>query len=214
MDSEREVIYLAALLHDIGKFFQRADPNGVKHSSLLSGNIKNLEGSISPKHWKTGLYTHKHVLWTAQAIENLQKHFSPYLDLAEGWSYDKLLRVSAAHHAPSKENILESLIQKADHYSSGIDRDKQEGMGWKDAAEEADEKWDSFKRTRMRSVFEAISLTKNNQINTSNYKKKLPLKAISTGNDFFPIDVNSEIDNIDYKKLIYIRKLSTFRNLR
>ena len=37
---------------------------------------------------------------------------------------------------PSADNMLERIIQKADHYSSGIDRDKQEGTGWKDAAEE------------------------------------------------------------------------------
>lgn len=88
MENIRGEIYLAALLHDIGKFYQRADSNGAGSSKLLSDEIKNLEGSISPKHWKTGQYTHKHVLWTAQAIANMQPHLSPYLKLGDEWSYD------------------------------------------------------------------------------------------------------------------------------
>lgn len=199
MNTTREQIYLAGLLHDIGKFYQRSDPNGASNSKILSQEIKNLEGSISPKHWQTGRYTHKHVLWTAQAIENLQQHFAPYLQMAEGWTYDKLLRISAAHHAPSNDP-LERIVQKADHYSSGIDRDQKEGTGWKDAAEESDEKWDSFKRTRMRSVFEAVSLS-GKWIESKDYKKKLPLNAISTGADFFPVDTNVPADEADYQKL-------------
>lgn len=198
MNTTREQIYLAALLHDIGKFYQRADKHGAASSTLLSQNIKNLEGSISPKHWQTGRYTHKHVLWTAQAIENLQQHFAPFLPLAEGWTYDRLLRVSAAHHAPL--DLFERIIQKADHYSSGVDRDMQEGSGWKDAAEEADEKWDQFKRARMRSVFEAVSLN-GKWMKPKDYKKKLPLHAISTGADFFPADTNLPADEADYQKL-------------
>lgn len=199
MNSEREVMYLAALLHDIGKFYQRADPSSSRQSKLLNQNIKNLEGSISPKHWQSGKYTHKHVLWTAQAIENMQQHFGFYLKLTNGWTYDKLLRLSAAHHAPDAGNLLERIIQKADHYSSGIDRDKQEGTGWKDAAEEADEKWDSFKRTRMRSVFEGISLTQKWK-EPRDYRKKLPLEAVSTGENFFPIDT-AQADEANYEQL-------------
>ena len=199
MNTTREQVYLAALLHDIGKFYQRADENGAASSTLLSQDIKNLEGSISPKHWQLGRYTHKHVLWTAQAIKNLQQHFAPYLQLAEGLTFDKLLRVSASHHAPSNDP-LEQIIQKADHYSSGIDRDKQEGSGWKDAAEESDDKWDSFKRTRMRSVFEGVSLT-GKWIEPAAYKTKLPLNTISTGADFFPVNTDVPADEANFQKL-------------
>lgn len=199
-DSTREVVYLAALLHDIGKFFQRADKNGSSKSELLSQEIKDLEGSISPKHWKSGFYTHKHVLWTGQFFENLQQHFTNYLKLDGDWTYDKLLRLSAAHHAPHTNNLLECIIQKADHFSSGIDRDKQGGTGWKDAAEEADNNWDAFKRTRMRSIFEGVSLNENWK-DVTEYKKKLPLKAISTGKDFFPKNSDSDIEPVDYKLL-------------
>lgn len=198
MNTEREIIYLAALMHDIGKFFQRADPSSASRSILLSQKIKDLEGSISPKHWKTGAYTHKHVLWTAQAFENITQHLSPYLSSVNEWNVDRLLRTSAAHHAPG--NLLERIVQKADHYSSGVDRDINGGTGWKDAAEEADEKWDNFKRTRMRSVFEGITLN-NTQKSDIIYKSKLPLKILSTDTDFFPINTDIQADEVDYKDL-------------
>jgi len=200
MASEKEIVYLAALLHDIGKFYQRADPNGAGKSTLLSADIKNLEPSIAPKHWQSQKYTHKHVLWTAQFFENMQKHFNQYLKLEDGWTYDKLLRLSATHHNPTTGNLLERIIQKADHYSSGIDRDIKDGEGWKDAAEEADSNWDAFKRTRMRSVFEGVSL-KEDWPKANAYRKKLPLVAISTDDNYFPIDTGTEESKTDYSLL-------------
>jgi HD superfamily phosphohydrolase YqeK len=35
MASTRDIVYLAALLHDIGKFWQRADGSGVKTSEEI-----------------------------------------------------------------------------------------------------------------------------------------------------------------------------------
>lgn len=188
MSNKKTIIYLAALLHDIGKFFQRADPDGASLSKLLSPEIKSLEGSISPQHWESGQYTHKHVLWTAQAMKNLQNHLAPYLKLESDWTYDKLLRLTAAHHAPSND-LLERILQKANHYSSGIDRDQQNGTGWKDAAEEVEQNWDRFKLTRMQSVFNGISLTKKWGLQMSS-SKKLRLMTMSIGEDFFPIEAD------------------------
>ena len=45
MEKEREIVYLAALLHDIGKFYQRADEGGVAKSVFLS-NINKNEGTF------------------------------------------------------------------------------------------------------------------------------------------------------------------------
>ncbi|MES2648152.1 MAG: type III-A CRISPR-associated protein Cas10/Csm1 [Bacteroidota bacterium] len=199
MANSREIIYLAALLHDIGKFYQRTDPNNASKSGLLSEKVKQLEASISPLHWQSKQHAHKHVLWTAQFFENLEQHFTKYLKHEGNWTYDKLLRLSAAHHAPAADNLLERIIQKADHYSSGVDRDVQGGPGWKDAEEETDQNWVSLKETRMRSVFEGISLKGNKKL--ADYAKKLPLKPISVDPGFFPIEAESQTDDVDYKRL-------------
>lgn len=198
MRNENGLIYLAALLHDIGKFYQRADSNGAGTSSELSAEIKALEPHISPKHWETQKYTHKHVLWTAQFYHNQETYFKKNIEFNEGISFDKLLRMSASHHNPAPDSLNELIIQKADHYSSGVDRDKKDGSGWKDAEEEADNRWDAFKRTRMRSIFEDISINKSNK---TEFKKKLPLTAISTTEDYFPVDAGINAINEDYKSL-------------
>lgn len=214
MKDKEQIIYLVALMHDIGKFYQRADINRASKSTILSQKIKNLEGNISPKHYKTQLYTHKHVLWTAQFFENFESSFNRYINFdSDDWSYDKLLRLSAAHHSPVKDNLLECIIQKADHYSSGIDRDKNEGMGWKDAAEELDNNWDAFKRTRMRSVFEGVSLT-NEWPEMNAYKKELPLREINLDESFFPVEIGSEESETDYQKLWnnFENELKLFQN--
>jgi len=46
MEKIREHIYLAALLHDIGKFYQRADTGSVSTSKKLNEKVKKIEGKI------------------------------------------------------------------------------------------------------------------------------------------------------------------------
>ena len=49
-DPMRDQIYLAALLHDIGKFYQRADTGAVKSSLFLKDEVKKLESMICPQY--------------------------------------------------------------------------------------------------------------------------------------------------------------------
>ena len=55
MENTREHIYLAALLHDIGKFYQRADTGSVQNSKYLKGHCKD-ESSFCPEY--KGRYSH------------------------------------------------------------------------------------------------------------------------------------------------------------
>ncbi|MDX2246574.1 MAG: type III-A CRISPR-associated protein Cas10/Csm1 [Bacteroidia bacterium] len=144
--NERYRVYLAALLHDIGKFYQRADEGHSKKSDFLLPEVKNLEDQICPLHASQNYRTHKHVLWTAQFFVDHESTFREVFPPQPG--EQSLLQLAAAHHYPSTE--LEKLIQKADWLSSGVDRTKDEGD--KDAEEE--HKWDDFKKIRMRSVME------------------------------------------------------------
>lgn len=178
MNDIRNQIYLAGLLHDIGKFYQRADEFGASKSKILSEPIKKLETAICPVY--NGLYSHKHVLWTAQFFEDYESHLKQYISFSSDFSYDKLLRLASAHHKPL--SFLEKILQKADHYSSGADRSTNT-LAWKDSEEEDDKKWDSFKRIQMRSVFETISLSGKDK---DNYEVKLPVSEIKLDKSFFP----------------------------
>ncbi|MFU8844324.1 MAG: type III-A CRISPR-associated protein Cas10/Csm1, partial [Bacteroidales bacterium] len=176
----REKIYLAALLHDKGKFYQRADDNGAARSKELDTSVKKLEDVICTKS-KDGFYTHKHVLWTAQFIEDIG------ID-KKNQSADSVLRLASYHHNPSTLN--EAIIQLADHLSSGMDRTKAEGQ----EDEKASKNWDHFKKVRMKSVFDILFKEKQKE-----YSYDLPVQSLSFLKELFPQKEFSEIP--DYRKL-------------
>lgn len=95
MENTREHIYLAALLHDIGKFYQRADTGSVQNSKYLKGHCKD-ESSFCPEY--KGRYSHKHVLWTAQFIEDFSSVFKSLIKNNELSNKDNLIYLAAGHH--------------------------------------------------------------------------------------------------------------------
>lgn len=181
----RETVYLAALLHDIGKFYQRADDNGAARSARLSPEVKKLEGQYCPEY--KGQYSHKHVLWTAQFFED---HATFYRDLLQE-DFGACYQAAVAHHRPMQGNYWQELVQKADHYASGCDRTK--GAGVRDA--EAEGAWDNFKNVRMVSIFEGI--LKKNTI----YSYELPISALKISSDFFPSEKFQQPGQPEYQKL-------------
>lgn len=103
---EREAIALGGLLHDIGKFMQRADLS-------LSQQSKEMERFLCPQY--RGHYSHQHVLWTNEFFE---RFFPPsYLSTEE---LGEVSNLAAYHHRPETE--LQRLIQRADVLSAGYDR--------------------------------------------------------------------------------------------
>lgn len=169
----RQKVYLAALLHDIGKFYQRADNNNTKDSRILSEQTKNLESVYCPKF--KGKYSHKHVLWTAQFFEDFDKTFK---DLSyQDDTQISVFRLATAHHRPDENSLYEKLIQKADWYSSGVDRNKDE-YSINDGLLEND--WEAYKKKRLLSIFEGIGS------NGIEYNYLCPVSALNLTNTFFP----------------------------
>ncbi|MCM8827665.1 MAG: type III-A CRISPR-associated protein Cas10/Csm1 [Candidatus Omnitrophica bacterium] len=99
--SRRESLILAALLHDIGKFYQRAYPQ----EEVLSQITINLQQHICPYREIGSFFTHKHVLWTNEFFE---KFFSR-LSLSANFAI--------YHHKPAEYE--HKIIQIADWLSSG-----------------------------------------------------------------------------------------------
>ncbi|MBN1950841.1 MAG: type III-A CRISPR-associated protein Cas10/Csm1 [Bacteroidales bacterium] len=184
MKSNRNEVFLAALLHDIGKFYQRADEKGVKESKYLNNEIKNLESTLCPVY--KNKYSHKHVLWTAQFFKDFESHFRNLLGREKGIALDTLMRLAAAHHKPAENSLPEKIIQKADHYASGLDRSNADDT-WQDIRDEHELAWDSYKKIRMRSIFEGISLNKpEDGVWLTEYHYTLPMKPLSITKDYFP----------------------------
>ncbi|MDR3171272.1 MAG: HD domain-containing protein, partial [Treponema sp.] len=100
-----EEIMLAAWLHDIGKFAQRA--------GMEPYCAKDMEGQFC-KLQKDDWYSHQHVLYTEGF---LRTHINV---LPDDMNQDRVIGLAASHHNPS--SYYEWLIAYGDRLSSGADR--------------------------------------------------------------------------------------------
>lgn len=129
VQADMEILILAALLHDIGKFAQRA--NRPKSA--------NLEGEYCPSY--QGRASHLHVLYTDFFIEN-DLPLPPELEQQRA----KLARLASAHHKPAASCLAEQILKQADGLSAGMDRAPQE------------EHVGDYKSARLLSVFSQVNL--------------------------------------------------------
>lgn len=193
MKSVREHIYLAALLHDIGKFYQRADKGSVRGSEFLKEHCKD-ESTFCPVD-KNGRYSHKHVLWTAQFIEDFAPVFKKLVndEITNLTNPDNLINLSAGHHLKNEQlSNLSRLIKEADCLSSGMDRTSLEAM--KDEQDESEIGWDAFKKKRMIPILQTIGINIK-----SNEWKHLPVDKTNLSKSYFPKDTFGTAP--DYSKL-------------
>jgi CRISPR-associated protein Csm1 len=111
---------VAGLLHDLGKWHQRA---GLE----LAEETLRQKPELCPS--RGGGYSHQHVLWTYQAIKAaFAERLCPRLVPAE--KLDALARLAAKHHAPQYFDPAaavvcpteEFILQQADHCSAMVDR--------------------------------------------------------------------------------------------
>ena len=98
-----EIAY-GALLHDIGKFYQRAMPELELNQEALS---------VVPFHKKGGYHSHLHAAYTSCFIDR-------YLSMS-----GDLEKIISEHHIHSDEHVHE-IIQRADRIASAIDRQDEE----------------------------------------------------------------------------------------
>ena len=152
----RDKIVFASLLHDIGKLFERAE--------VLDDYNKDefKQQEYCPKA-KKGYYSHKHVLYTLKFCEELAEKIPV---LKEQYQTDKTwINLSARHHITQDSNVLEQIIKKADHLSSG----EREG--------ETIYIKEIHKKTFLEPLLEKISL-KDSAVKQTSYRYPLaPLKA-------------------------------------
>jgi CRISPR-associated protein Csm1 len=196
----RQKIVLAALLHDIGKFWERADEKYYESETIKSefpngeyGHTVPLYDNKSPKYG--------HALWT-QTFFNIKYNGNT---IGQQFDLDKegdltLATLSARHHKPT--NALEGIISLADKWSSSIDR-PDEGEEGVEGYGEIKNKWGSGfnKKVPLQSIFDQI-LVKEQKGKTNAFSlEKLNVlddKTIYAKN--LEINKNEDLTS-DYKKL-------------
>ena len=173
MDTDLKILVTGALLHDIGKFAQRASR---PYSKELEGEyLPTFKGK--PSHW--------HALYTDYFIEHdlpLPNEISDYRNT--------IARIAGVHHRPDSTNLLEMCIMIADRLSSGSDR----------LENTQSESVSGFRESRLISVFDEIELKDHAFEPPGNWYHKLtPLEA---GNDdIFPNNGKPEGPPKDYETL-------------
>lgn len=128
-------VALAAYLHDLGKFAERAripvPPDALAAHKTLYCPQNQSAGQSS------GYHTHVHAAYTALAFDVIERHapdlidgdMAPFVsradlrtaDTAKGVNTDSLINAAAAHHRP--DTMLQWIIATADRVASGFERE-------------------------------------------------------------------------------------------
>lgn len=131
MTKELQIVVLSALMHDIGKFAQRAKR---PYSKAMEGEyLTNYKGR--PGHWHT-VYSDYFLENDLPLPEKLEK------------SRSIIARTASAHHKPNTENLMEMCVTIADRLSSGSDRIELHDNEGKTG----------FRESRLISIFDEIEL--------------------------------------------------------
>ncbi|HRW22565.1 MAG TPA: hypothetical protein P5509_11385 [Bacteroidales bacterium] len=203
MKNTRDILFLGALLHDIGKFYQRADMLFSDKYNQLSDFSKNIANDICPVN-ENGRFGYQHVVWTNEFFEGepFKSVFKKLEDLNVNL-YDKdevnpdgLINLATNHHKP--KTIMQAIVTMADWWSAGIDRrEANELENGKYKGENIDWGKSRYKQIPLYSVF--------NQINNGNYKYAFPLKPLCLDKDaIFPKEIKEKNDGLSqesYNKL-------------
>lgn len=164
---ERQKVVLAALLHDIGKFWERTDKHW-KESEVIKKSFPNNEFSHTVPIYENNngpMYTH--ALWTQAFFDNFS--IGKELGLDDDGDIN-LATLSARHHKPT--NHLEGIISLADKWSSAIDR-PDEGEEAVLGYQEVKTKWGEgfVKRVPLSTVFDSLHRKSIDKQHSFNLKK-------------------------------------------
>ena len=158
MTNDLQIVVLSALMHDIGKFAQRAKR---PYSKSMEGEyLTNFKGK--PGHWHT-VYSDYFLENDLPLPENLEKFRSV------------IARTASAHHKPDTDNLMEMCITIADRLSAGSDRieipDNEGKTG--------------FRESRLISIFDEIELYNHTFQSSKSWYYELSALE-SDGTNIFP----------------------------
>ncbi len=175
-------VAFAALLHDLGKFAQRAD------IELSQNRLETHKGLYCPSHLtesKAQYWTHYHAAYTALAFDLIEQNMpdlikgdmSPFASRTKGEDItDSLVNAAAMHHRP--DTFLQWVIATADRVASGFEREKFEAYN---RAEDKTETGKNHFQARLLTLFEQIE---KQDISAGSLHYRYPLTPLTPANLF------------------------------
>jgi len=201
----RESIILSALLHEIGKFWQRCEKaGGIDKAAFLSQEVKHTNAAdICPNRtWNNETFlTHQHAAWTYQFLTQSESKL-----FKTGTQDDEsVLQLAANHHRKPPSTTLQTIIQAADCISAGQDRNGDV----EDIKDELSRSY-NYRKQRQRPVFENLFKGDFN----NDQKNRYHLESLALNENIFPYDIGTENQDLypEYQNL-WNEFISEFQNL-
>ncbi len=183
-------IVLGALLHDIGKFIQRAFGS----TKELPWKNYDMESTLCPtdKHQR---YTHRHVLFTSAFFDFMKEKAVRF---PEGVDIDRVAEIASFHHRPESASnpSLAWIIALADRYSSGMDRRAEEEGTGEGRGREA------YRRLPLRCIFDEVIIHSGEKLAKPHAYRLAPLDPFSE-KTIVPVPWEGERESLleDYARL-------------
>jgi CRISPR-associated protein Csm1 len=179
-------IALAAFLHDLGKFAQRADLPIAKE--VL--DFEKQQYCPQAAKAKGGYRTHVHAAYTSAALDLLEpampemkgQDFFPFGSWKTREVDNSLLNAAAMHHKP--DTFLQWIVATADRVASGFERETFENYNHK---EDITDTGKNHYQARQLSLFEAIRLNGSKHPalkSAADHQYRQPLQALSAASLF------------------------------
>lgn len=190
-------IALAAFLHDIGKFAQRArgkigeagEPAFYPSQSFLESNRSRLQ----PYNSQHKTYTHEHAIYTAAFIDHFEKVLPECFQKLNWGGQEWVGDLAAGHHFVKRDgddayvkdwhNFERWVIAIADRLASALDR---EGIKNFEHGYNRNEEMANYKSARLWPIMESIKTSREAGTHSEgSFNSRVPLKALRA-NQFFP----------------------------
>jgi CRISPR-associated protein Csm1 len=169
-------VALAAYLHDLGKFAERAR---IPEAREIVDNKNNTRVEVEKQNYCpnfNGRYTHIHAAYTAIGFDLLEQHLpalvgadmNPFAPWQDRNADDSLINAAARHHKP--DTFLQWIIATADRLASGFEREEFDEYN-RAADEEPGRKLNHY-TTRQWTLLERIRLEDRTETQDWRYRLK------------------------------------------
>ena len=174
-------VALAAFLHDLGKFAERARIDEAHQKDTDGNQRRDLNVQLyCPKY--NDRHTHIHAAYTAIGFDLLEQHMpdlvgddmAPFKPWKDRDADDSLINAAAMHHKPS--TFLQWVIATADRVASGFEREKFED--YNKLADDEKAKLNHY-TTRQLTLLEQIRLD-GKAVETLNYRYALQALTVDS----------------------------------